>query len=314
MKELRNKNCLITGAASGIGRCLAIELAKEGMNLLISDIDTQNLEKVKEEIEAIGAKVHSKKCDVSNLGDIQSLANEFYQKLGDVDLLINNAGTAGGGSINDIELDEWRKVLEVNLWSVIYAIKVFLPKMLERGSGHFVNTGSAAGIIGLPFHPHYVASKFAVSGLTEALYSELYDSGINFSVICPTRVRTNIDRTSPMTINPRFLTETDSSEIEKKLKIFREKFSVEFFKKGIDPDIAAKRYIKGIKKNKLYIFDKKILNIALFIKGISLQRGWRRILQRQSKEDFSAIETSLVESGLSTKEYLEKIFGKRVTK
>ena len=182
MKKLKGKNCLITGAASGIGRSLAILLAKEGMNLCIVDIDTDNLESVRKEIDDLGANVYSRRCDVSKLEEIQKIADEFYEKLGDVDLLINNAGVAGGGFIKDISYEEWKRVLDVNLWSIIYSVNVFLPKMLERGSGHFVNTGSGAGIIGLPYHIHYVASKFAVVGLTEALYSELYDSGVNFSV------------------------------------------------------------------------------------------------------------------------------------
>ena len=97
MKKLKGKNCLLTGAASGIGRCLAILLAKEGMNLFLVDIDIKGLEKVKEEIEAIGAVVRTSKCDVSKLEEIQRIAGEFYQEFGKLNLLINNAGVAGGG-------------------------------------------------------------------------------------------------------------------------------------------------------------------------------------------------------------------------
>ena len=99
MKKLKGKNCLITGASSGIGRSLAILLAKEGMNLCIVDIDADNLEIVRKEIDDLGAKVYSRRCDVSILEEIQKIADEFYEKLGDVDLLINNAGVAGGGFI-----------------------------------------------------------------------------------------------------------------------------------------------------------------------------------------------------------------------
>lgn len=312
MKNLKHKNCLLTGAASGIGRSLAIGLAKEGMNLYLADIDSVNLEKVKEEIAKIGVKVYTRTCNVSKFEEINEMAKDFYQKLGDLDLLINNAGIAGGGFIEDITLDEWKHVLDVNLWSIIFSIKVFLPKMLERGSGHIVNTGSGAGIVGLPYHPHYVASKFAVLGLTEALYSELYNTGIIFSVICPIRVRTNIGRTSPIIFDSKFFTVADQEEIKTKLKKFKELFAVEYFRAGIEPDFAAKRYIKGIKKNRLYIFDKKILRIALFIKGIAFKRGWKAVLRKQSKEDYAAIETCLIESGLSTKEHLRKMLGNRV--
>lgn len=309
MKKLKGKNCLITGAASGIGRSLAILLAKEGMNLCIVDIDSDNLENVRKEIVELGAKVYSRRCDVSKLEEIQKVADEFYKELGDVDLLINNAGVAGGGFITDISYDEWKRVLDVNLWSIIYSINVFLPKMLERGSGHFVNTGSGAGIIGLPYHPHYVASKFAVVGLTEALYSELYESGVNFSVICPTRVKTNMAGSSPITIDPRLYSITDKDEIEKKFKNFMDIFSVAFYEGGVEPDDAAKRYLKGIKKNKLYIFDIKILRAALFIKAVALKHGWKGILKKQQVDDYTTMERCLIESGLTTKEHLDKELG-----
>ena len=312
MKILKNKNCLLTGAASGIGRSLAVGLAKEGMNLFLADVDLINLGKVKEEITKFGVQVYTRKCNVSKYEEINEMAEDFYRQFEELDLLINNAGTAGGGFIDAIELDEWKRVLDVNLWSIIYSIKVFLPKMLERGSGHIVNTGSGAGIIGLAYHPHYVASKFAVVGLTEALYSELYNTGLKFSVICPIRVRTNIGRTSPIDFDPQLFTVIDKEEIKKRLENFKECFAVEYFKAGIDPDYAASRYIKGIKKNKLYIFDKNLLRIALFIKGFAFKRGWKAVIRKQRKEDFAAIETCLIKSGLSTKEHLRKMLGNRI--
>ena len=312
MKNLKGKNCLLTGAASGIGRSLAILLAKEGMNLFLVDIDINNLEKVKEEINAIDVQVTTGKCDVSKLEDIQNIANEFYSKYENLDLLINNAGVAGGGFILDIPLDEWKKVIDINLWSIIYSINVFLPKMLERGSGHIVNTGSGAGIIGLPYHPHYVASKYAVVGLTEALYSELYASGINFSVICPTRVFTNMAGSSPVTINPKLYSISDKNEIQERFKVFKKIFATRFYEGGIQADIATKRYLKGIKKNKLYIFDIKILRVALLVKALALKRGWKAILKKQSQEDYENIESCLIEAGLSTKEHLRKTLGNLV--
>jgi len=312
MKNLKGKNCLLTGAASGIGRSLAILLAKEGMNLFLVDIDINNLEKVKEEIKAIDVQVTTGKCDVSKLEEIQNIANEFYSKYENLDLLINNAGVAGGGFILDIPLDEWKKVIDINLWSIIYSINVFLPKMLERGSGHIVNTGSGAGIIGLPYHPHYVASKYAVVGLTEALYSELYASGINFSVICPTRVFTNMAGSSPVTINPKLYSISDKNEIQERFKVFKKIFATRFYEGGIQADIATKRYLKGIKKNKLYIFDIKILRVALLVKALALKRGWKAILKKQSQEDYENIESCLIEAGLSTKEHLRKTLGNLV--
>jgi len=311
MKKLKGKNCLLTGAASGIGRCLAILLAKEGMNLFIVDIDTKGLEKVKGEIKAIGAVVHASKCDVSKLEDIKRIADEYYQEFGELDLLINNAGVAGGGFFTEIPLDEWKRVLDVNLWSIIYSMNVFLPKMLEHGSGHIVNTGSGAGVVGLPYHPHYVASKFAVVGLTEALKSEFYNTGLDFSVICPTRVYTNMADSSPLTIDPKFYSPSlDENEIEKRFKVFREIFATRFYQGGIQADFAAKKYLEGIKKNKLYIFDIKILRAALFLKAVALKRGWKKALTKFAIDDLEMIESCLIDSELSTKEHIDKILNR----
>jgi short-subunit dehydrogenase len=229
MKNLVNKNCLITGASHGIGRSLSMLLAKEGANLYITDIDMDNLQKTKDEIEGIGAKVISSKCDISKVEDFEKLAEDFSKQLGDVDILINNAGIAGGAFLEDLEFEEWKKILDINLWGIIHSLKVFLPKMLKRGSGHIINTGSGAGIVGLPFHPHYVASKFAVVGITEALYSEFSHRGLKFSVICPTRVKTNIINTSDIKIPRDMITSKDDKEYEDKYKefkrIFWEKYS-----------------------------------------------------------------------------------------
>ncbi len=120
MKDLKNKNCFLTGAASGIGRSFALALAKEGMNLYISDINMERLESVKKEVEELGAKVFTARCDVSKFEDFEKAANDFHSKLGDVDLLINNAGISVGGSIEELELEDWKEVLDINLWSIIY--------------------------------------------------------------------------------------------------------------------------------------------------------------------------------------------------
>jgi short-subunit dehydrogenase len=119
MKDLRNKNCIITGAANGIGKSFSLALAQEGMNLFITDIDMENLEKVKKEVEDIGVIVYTASCDVSKLEDVQNVRREFYSKFESLDILINNAGIVIGGSLFEITLDDWKKVLDVNLWSII---------------------------------------------------------------------------------------------------------------------------------------------------------------------------------------------------
>jgi len=267
MKELKNKNCLITGAASGIGRSFALALAKEGMNLYITDINVEGLEKVKNEIEELGTKVYSDRCDVSKFEDFKVIAEKFYSKLGDVDLLINNAGIAIAGGIENLEIEDWKRVLDVNLMSIIYSLKVFVPRMIEKGSGHMVNVSSGSGIFGSSEPLPYITSKFAVVGLSEALFSRLKNFGINVSVIVPTIINTDIWFASDIKISPKLLKDFGKEKIEKVYDELREGLS----KLGMSADRAVRKYIRGIKKNQLYIFDNKSLLEILALKGRDLQ-------------------------------------------
>lgn len=300
MKKLKNKNCLITGAASGIGRSLALGLAKEGMNLFISDVNMDNLENVRKEVETLGAKVYTGKCDISKLEDFEKLAEDAFSKFKVLDLFINNAGVGMAGFSETLDLEQWKYILDINLWGVIHAVKVFLPRLLEQGHGHFITTGSGAGVVGLPFHLPYIASKFAVSGITEALYSEFSHKGLNFSVICPTQVKTNIAKTAQFKFTPDMVKGNNVKDIDKNLKEFTDVLGEEYFKEGITPDEAAKRYIKKIKKNKLYIFDKRILAIAMFLKGFS-KKLYKKVLRKECDKDLTALDIALSNVGLELK-------------
>jgi len=294
--KLKHKNCVITGAASGIGRCLALGLAREGMNLFMADIEMENLEKVKQEIEKIGVRGFTGRCDIAKYEDFENLAREVYASLGDVDLLINNAGIAGGGFVESLELKDWKRVLDVNLWGIIYSLKVFLPRMLERGSGYIVNTGSGAGVVGIPHHIPYIASKFAVVGISEALYSELSSRGIKVSVICPTKIKTNIMDRTDIAIPQDVITGENQQEFDRKLQEFRKLFEEGYFKGALTPEQVARKYIRGIKKEKLYIFDARFVPFAMFLKAVS-QRLYKRVLRRQGQKNLKLIEQALSEAG-----------------
>ena len=286
MKELKNKNCLITGAASGIGRSFAVALAKEGMNLYITDINVEGLEKVRVEIEELGAKVYSDRCDVSKFEDFKTIAENFYSKLGDVDLLINNAGIAIAGGLENLEIEDWKKVLDVNLMSIIYSLKVFTPRMLEKGSGHIVNVSSGSGIFGSSEPLPYITSKFAVVGLSEALFSRLKNFGINVSVIAPTMISTDIWNTSTIKISPKLLKDFGQEKLDKVYDELREGLS----KLGMSSDRAVRKYIRGIKKNQLYIFDNKSLLDILSLKGRDLQEYENFLVEYQITNAKSMID------------------------
>ena len=299
MIELRDKNCFITGAASGIGRSFALALAKEGMNLFITDIDIENLEKVKKEVEEIGANVYSGKCDVSKFNDFENIAEEFYTKLGDLDLLINNAGMGIGGSLLELELEDWKEVLDVNLWSVIHSLKVFAPRMIKRASGHIVNVASGAGVIGTPFEPlPYITSKFAVVGLSEALFGRLHNLGINVSVIIPTYVRTNIFYTGKIRYPKKLLEDVG----EQKLEELRKSVVDEVMKKASSPNLVVKKYIRGIKKNQLYIYDANYVLSFMAAKGTHPQ-SYENFLKNMSVDSLETIKKHYEKFGINIEDY-----------
>ncbi len=297
MKDLRDKNCLLTGAASGIGRSLAYGLAAEGMNLFLVDMDMENLEEVRADLERSGARVHAGRCDVSSYEDQKNLSDLVYSKFDHIDLLINNAGIAGAGLVETLEPDDWKHVLDVNLWSIIYSIRVFLPKMLERGSGHFINVASGAGVVGIPYHIQYIASKFPVVGITEGLCSELSYRGVDFSVICPTHLKTNIIQRTPIKITEDFLVNVSQEEIDKRMDEFKSIFWVKYNYDAMPVDRAVASYIKGIKKNKLYIFDTPRLRLAFILKGVA-EGLYKRVLRSEGKKVLNMIKDTLTEMGI----------------
>ena len=299
MKELKDKNCFITGAASGIGRSFALALAKEGMNLFISDINTENLKRVKEEIEAIGVKVFAERCDVSKYDDFERAANDFYEKLGEVDLLINNAGIAIGGSAIDLELEDWKKVLDINLWSIIYSLKVFLPRMLERGTGHIVNVASVAGVLGATEPLPYVSSKFAVVGLSEALFCQLSRLGIEVSIVLPSYVRTNIFDNAEVKFPKALIDGIDEQKLEELRKIT----VADYVSTSSSPDRVVKKYIKGIKNNQLYIFDAGWISPLMTAKGNSPQ-NYENMLRKISIDSFNKTKDNFSKLGLNLDDYM----------
>ena len=280
MKDFKNKTCFITGAASGIGRSFALKLAKEGMKLFISDVDMEGLEQVKKEIEQIGAIVHSMKCDVSKLSDIENAAKSFYSKLGDVDLLINNAGIGLADTLADMNMEIWKKVIDVNLWSVIYSLKVFLPRMLERKSGHIVNVASGAGLFGSSEPLPYITTKFAVVGLSEGIFARLKSSGIDVSVIAPAFIRTNIFHSGVknMEYNPKMLKDHGKEKID---EVFNSAMD-NLMDTAMSPDVAVRKYIRQIKKNQLYIFDSQSTKDILALKGKDMKEYEEFLLNYQN--------------------------------
>jgi short-subunit dehydrogenase len=298
MKILKNKNCFLTGAASGIGRSFALALAEEGMNLFITDINIENLKKVKNEVEDMGSHVYEAKCDVSDINDWKNAAAEFYSKLGNLDLLINNAGIAIGGEILHISLGDWKKVLDVNLWGIIHSLEVFLPKLTEKRGGHIVNVASGAGILASAGPLPYVTSKFAVIGLSEALFGHLNSYDINVSVITPSYIKTNIYQKSKIKYPQKLLDDVEES----KLREISASLLKEMGKHAISPSRAVKKYIEGIKNNQLYIYDSKAILRVLSLKGNNPQQ-YENFLKNTCKQEEEMIKKHFLKFGIDIEEY-----------
>jgi NAD(P)-dependent dehydrogenase (short-subunit alcohol dehydrogenase family) len=190
--EIRGKIAVMTGAASGIGRATAIALAREGADLVLADVNDDRLEEVRKEIAALGRKGVAVHTDVSKLEDVRKLFDRSMSEMGRVDILMNNAGVHLTGAAEKIPIADWEWMVGINFWGVVYGINVFLPHMLERGSGHIVNTGSISGLIGSESSISYVATKFAVVGMSESLVAYLRPKGIGVTVVCPGSVATHI--------------------------------------------------------------------------------------------------------------------------
>jgi len=195
MKEFKGKVAVITGAASGIGRGIAERCVRDGMKVVLADIDEVELAKAETELKAEGVTVLGVRTDVSKRSEVELLARKALDAFGQVHLLFNNAGIAAGGAPWEATWNDWEWVIGVNLWGVIHGVKVFAPLMLAQNSEcHIINTSSTAGLIVGSSSAPYALTKHAVVALSESLYLALQqrNSLVKVSVLCPGMVRTNI--------------------------------------------------------------------------------------------------------------------------
>ncbi len=187
-----NKRAFITGAASGLGKAFAIELAQDGWTLGIADINYDQLAIAAKEFEALGGKIISFQLDVSDRVQYQQVAKEFLAKAGGIDLLFNNAGVGDGGAFEEYSLDNWEWMTRVNQFSVIYGCHFFIPTFKKQKSGHILNTASLAAISCAPTMGAYNMTKAAVVAISETLYGELMDYNVKVSCLQPAYFKTNI--------------------------------------------------------------------------------------------------------------------------
>lgn len=193
MRDVAGKVAFITGGASGMGLAMARSFSKAGMKVVIADIEQGALDKVAEEFAASNAEHLTLKVDVTDRDAMEQAAAATIERFGKVHVLCNNAGVAVGGSIADMDYNDWDWVTRVNIDGVVNGIQTFLPRLTEHGEGgHVVNTASMAGHIAIPGLSVYTATKFAVVGLSETMRADLTAHNVGVSVLCPGFVATNI--------------------------------------------------------------------------------------------------------------------------
>ncbi len=188
----RGLRAVVTGAGGGLGQALALELCRRGASVIVSDIDDDGAALTVDRIKAIGGTAHAVRCDVGNLEQMQQLGERAVELLGGVDLVANNAGVAVSGRIGEVAMEDWRFIMDINLWGVIYGCRVFAPQMRKQGRGYVLNVASAAGLLCAPEMAPYNVTKAGVVALSETMHAELRDAGVHVSVLCPTFFKTNI--------------------------------------------------------------------------------------------------------------------------
>lgn len=252
MKEFKNKVAVITGAASGIGRGIAEHCIKEGMKVILADINEEDLASVEHELKSLGGTVASVPTDVAKRSDVEQLARKSQETFGEVHLLVNNAGVSGGTTPWEATWNDWEWTIGVNLWGVIHGVKVFTPLMLSQNTEcHIVNTASTSGlVIGSGAAP-YSVTKHAVVALSENLYLTMKhrNAPINVSVLCPGFVKTNIAdsvRNKPH----EFLDEpVEPSPEARAVGAFMEAA----INSGLPPSKVADQVFEAIREEKFYI-------------------------------------------------------------
>lgn len=244
--ELQGKRVVVTGAASGIGRATALAAARAGAELIVTDRNAMALDETATAIKAAGGTVVlARPADVTDLAAVRALADDTHAVGGSVDVVMNIAGVSAWGTVDRLEHRHWQQMVDVNLMGPIHVIESFVPAMIaaKRG-GHLVNVASAAGLIGLPWHAAYSASKFGLRGVSEVLRFDLRRHGIGVSLVCPGGVATPLTETVEIAgidqTGPRFA-----------------KLQAYFRRRAVTPEQAAEAIVRGIRKNRYLVYTSR---------------------------------------------------------
>ena len=282
MKTFKDKVAVITGAGSGMGRYLAILLAKDGADIVACDVNKETLDETVEMLRKHNVSVSSHLLDVADKEAIEALPQKVVDQHGKVDLVFNNAGVSTGKHFKDMEEENWDWVMDINLHGVVNSTRAFIPHLKDRPEAAIINTSSIFGMVAVPGQTVYHATKFAVRGFTESLALEMAETNENLQVHCvhPGHVGTNIVANSRMdeeSYKESLEQENNSSIFTRNRPATIEEMAESFKEGGMHPSKAAQIILNGVKKKKRRIFiglDSKLLELSQRIFPNKYHRIW----------------------------------------
>jgi NAD(P)-dependent dehydrogenase (short-subunit alcohol dehydrogenase family) len=236
MRQLHDRVAVVTGAAGGIGRATSELLARKGCDLALVDLNREGLQETADLVGATGRRSSIHVADVADKARMAALPDEIAAEHGQIHILVNNAGVSVTDILEEQTLEDFEWIVGINFWGVVYGCKFFLPHLRQAEEAHIVNLSSMFGLIGLPSQVSYCATKFAVRGLSEALWVELADTPIGVTSVHPGLIRTSIVRSSRM------------SDIDEKQRIMDV-----FEARGRSPEFTAEKIVRAIEKDQLRV-------------------------------------------------------------
>ncbi|MGA7049888.1 MAG: SDR family NAD(P)-dependent oxidoreductase [Mycobacterium sp.] len=276
MEGFADKVAVVTGAGSGIGQALALELGRSGAKLAISDVDVDGLAQTEAQLKAIGAQVKADRLDVTEREAFLAYAGAVAEHFGKVNQIYNNAGIAFSGDVEVSQFKDIERVMDVDFWGVVNGTKAFLPHVIASGDGHIINVSSLFGLMSVPGQAAYNAAKFAVRGFTEALRQEMVVAGhpVGVTTVHPGGIKTAIARNS---------TVAEGLDRDELAKLFDKRLA------KTSPQRAARIILEAVRKNKARVLvgaDAKALDLLVRLTGSGYQRivalSTGRIMPRKS--------------------------------
>lgn len=268
--RLEGRTAVITGAASGIGRAIAVSLAQRRCHLALADVDEAGMAGTEELVRPHGIRVTRHQLDVADRLAVAGFPERVATEHSGVDLLINNAGVAVGGTFDQVSDEDFEWLFEINFWGVVRITRAFLPVLRASDDARVVNLSSVFGLIAPPEHVAYVASKFAVRGFSEALRHELEGSSVGVTVVHPGGVATSISA------NARIPAGVSQEEVERRLEQFRKLLRM-------PPEVAGETIVRGIERRKPRILvgsDAKVLSAIARVMPVSY---WKVLAHRAGR-------------------------------